>query len=86
MAIKKRIPAWDLVCPLCNLHDETVEYLLLLCDFSRAVWMASPVCHKFESKPNSLLDWVLFSQGLSILLRRYFPNIYHLLAHLETTI
>lgn len=61
------------LCRLCGLFPETVEHLLLLCPWTRAVWFGSPLGYSPDLASISTLD-----SWLSRLLSGIFTNDDHL--------
>ncbi|XP_054812617.1 uncharacterized protein LOC129313485 isoform X2 [Prosopis cineraria] len=42
-ALFSRKCAADLLCPFCKSRSESIEHMLLLCDWSRKIWYGSPL-------------------------------------------
>lgn len=50
----------DPLCSICNIFEESIEHILLLCPWTEAVWFGSPLGYRIrKSSITSIDNWIL---------------------------
>jgi ribonuclease HI len=56
----------DTLCPICQQDRETIDHLLMNCEWSKRVWFSSPLTIQMnESGAKSFKDWVTYMMDYS---------------------
>ncbi|KAM0861134.1 hypothetical protein ACQ4PT_046070 [Festuca glaucescens] len=75
--MRRHVMTAHTACPLCSIHDESLDHLLVRCPFSRAIWFRLLQRHGWLSasptESSVLLDWWSdVADRIPTPLRRYF--------------